>query len=354
MKRGIEGTTGKGTQMKQTKQLLGVALVLCSCLAMAMRSRTEDLERVSVRLGWQVNANSAGQIVALEEGFYRKAGLLVTLNPGGLDFPSVQTVSAGGDQIGFANGPDLVIKARAAGAPLKIVAVIQQRSFHGFMVKASSGIKTPKDWEGKRVGVKYASPTYMLYRALLKKEAVDRDKIEEVPLKYGLQPFLEDHIDVYPGAFTNEAISLEMMGTKLTRVHPADYGINTCGNVIFTTERMIQEHPETVRGFVQATLRGWEWCLERSNQAEAVKHVQQHSKHLKKEKELAALQLNVDLVGAEELGKNPVGWIDVEKLKAIVGYMREFGVIEKDVAASDLVDPQFVQDLVRPMTERGN
>jgi ABC-type nitrate/sulfonate/bicarbonate transport system substrate-binding protein len=280
----------------------------------------------------------------LEEGYYQQAGLLVTLNPGGLDFPSVQTVVAGQDQIGFANGPDLVIRARAAGAPLRIVAVVHQRSSHGFMVRTKSGIRTPKDWEGKRVGVKFASPTYLLYQVILKKEGVDRSKIEEVPLKYGLQPFLEGQIDVYPGAFTNEAISLEMMGTDLSRMDPVDYGINSFGNVMFTTERMIKEHPDIVRRFVQATLRGWEWCLRCENHEQAVKYLQRYSEHLSSGKELAALRLNIDLVAPKELGGNPVGWIDTKKLQAIVGYMREFGVLEKNIGVDDLVDSQFLRN----------
>lgn len=297
---------------------------------------------LKVRLGWQFNANSAGQVAALEKRFYRDEGLEVELFPGGLDNPSIKTVAIGVDNFGFANGPDLVIKARAAGAPLKIVAVIQQKSYHGFVAKAGSGIRNPKDWRGRKVGVKHSSPTFLLYQALLSKLNVDRSTITEIPVRYGLQVFLEDQIDVFPCAFTNEVISLEIMGVQLQKIHPADYGIETCGNVLFATERMIREKPETVQRFVDATLRGWQWCLKEENWEESVTFLQRHSKHLKMEKEKQALKLNVELVNPADRSVPYIGFIDESKLRMIVKNLHRFGVIKKDIDVRDLYTNEFL------------
>jgi ABC-type nitrate/sulfonate/bicarbonate transport system substrate-binding protein len=290
------------------------------------------LRKLSVRLGWQVNANSAGQIVALERGFYREQGLDVDLLPGGLSDPSVKTVAAGADQIGFANSPNLVISARAAGAPLRIVAVIQQEGYHGFMARAGSGIEAPKDWEGRRVGVKYASPTFLYYQGLLQACGVDRDSIEEVPLQYGLQPFLEGHIDVYPGALTNEAITLEMAGLSLKCIRPGDYGIASMGNVVFTSEQFLAAEPQTVRRFLAATLRGWRRCLDPENEAEALEYMRRHSPALDAEKEGRALAENRRLV----LSGTP-GRIDEERLASIIAQMGRADLLKHVVAVADVV-----------------
>ena len=268
-------------------------------------------------------------------------------------------LNIGEDEIGFANAPDLVINARAAGAPIKIIAVIQQISYHGFWVKVDSPIHSPKDWEGKRVGVKYASPTYLIYQVLCKKLGIDRKKITEVPLNYGLQPFLDGEIDVYPGAFTNEAISIELMGIGVRRFYPQNYGIETCSNVIFTTEDMIKNKPHLVKKFVQATIKGWEWCLKPENAEESIDFLIKHSNHLQKDKERTALELNRLLVNPREKEKLAlklnislvkgshytipyIGWINKGKFRAIIGYMKEFGVLKEDIRVDDLITTQFL------------
>lgn len=302
-------------------------------------------ERIKVRLGWQVNANSAGPIVALEKGFYAEEKLDVALLPGGLDNSSVRTVATGDDDVGFANSPDLVVNSRAAGAPLKIIAVIHQRGYHGFVARKGSGINTPKDWEGKRIGVKYASPTYLLYQVLARKFGIDRSTIKEVPLQYGLQPFLTGEIDVYPGAFTNEAISFELLGVSLDRIDPAAFGVETLGNVIIANERNIEKRPGMLGAFTRATIRGWDWCLKPENQEEAVQMLLRHSPDLKAEKERKALAQSASLVlplGHDGRPIGRIGRIDRDRLASIVKYMHEFGVIDRPIPVDGLYTTQFL------------
>ena len=318
------------------RSVLPMALFLSLCFPGQSEPAGGELVKINARLGWQVNANSAGQIAALEKGFYKEVGLDVKLYPGGLVDPSVRTVAAGVDQVGFANGPDLVLKARDSGVPLKILAIVQQESYHGFFVKADSPISSPKDWEGHRVGVKYASPTFLLYQVLIRKLGVDRSKIEEIPLKFGVHPFIEGDIDMYPGAKTNEAISLEQMGIKLRVTSPSEYDIDTYGNVIFSTDSMIAENPDVLRKFVRATFRGWEWCLRPENEEQTIGFMQKHSPHLDPAKESRALRENRRLVGVEDIGK-----IDTSKLAGIIQYMKDFELLREDMAVADVVAEGF-------------
>lgn len=327
--------------------LLRLSLPLLSAALVIGCQREDPYSRLSVRLGWQVNANSAGQIAALENGFYKAEGLEVALLPGGLDSPSIATVASGKDQIGFANGPDLVINARASGAPLKIIAIIQQNSYHGFFVKATSNIHSPKDWEGKTVGVKYASPTFLIYQILIKKLNVDRSRIEEIPLKYSLQSFLEGDVEVYPGAFTNEAISVEMLGIPIRRIIPSDYGVETCGNVIFSSEIFLKTHPEAARKFVRATIKGWEWCLDPANHNRAVDMMQKHVEELNREKELRSLQENILLVKPPDSDIPQIGWINEAKLTKIVDYMSQFGLLKGQFNAKEVYSEKFLPDVMQ-------
>lgn len=329
----------------QLKEII-IVLFLMIFLVYCENNDKTNLTKISVRLGWQINANSIGQIIAKEKGFYKSVGLDVSISPGGLDHPSVQSVSSGVDDIGFANAPDLVIKAINAGAPLKIVSVIQQKGYHGFLVKEKSDIFAPKDWIGKKVGIKYASPTFILYKILLRKFNINREEIIEVPLQYGLQSFIKDEIDVYPGAFTNEAISLEIKGIDVREIHPSDYGIETCGNVIFTTDKMIAERPEIIDRFIRATLLGWEWSLKNENLGEAIDILSKYNSQIDKTKELAALKINQELFYYNLYDKNNAGNINSDKFNSILDYMKEFDEISNKISINEIVVTKFTNEKI--------
>ncbi|MDA3923998.1 MAG: ABC transporter substrate-binding protein [Kiritimatiellae bacterium] len=290
------------------------------------------LAKINVQLGWQVNANSAGQIVALEKGYYREVGLDVELFPGGLNNPSIQAVASGSVDVGFANSPDLIVKARDAGAPLKILAVIHQQSYHGFFAREDSGIKCPKDWEGKRIGVKFGSPTYLYYQAICRKLKIDRKLIKEVPIKYGLIPFLNGDLDVYPGALTNEKIAIEKEGIKLRVIKPSDYGISTWGNVVFTSELAISNRGQDLKKFVQATIRGWKFCLSQNHEEEVLEFLKKHSSKIDIEKERIALRETVKLVSSKEIGT-----VDTEELSDIIEQLKESGLISESMTTDQLL-----------------
>lgn len=291
--------------------------------------KEESLALVNVRLGWAVNANSAGQVAAAELGFYRGEGLDVRLHSGGLVDPSVRTVAAGADTIGFANGPELVIAARAAGAPLRIFGTVQNKGYHVFCAKKESGIRTPADWIGRRIGVKIGSPTYLQYKVLLSKFGIESSQVEEIPLGKSLQPFLANQVDVYPGAATNEVVSLQLQGVQVHCISAEDYDVPTMGNVMFAAEETISTQSKMLRRFLRATMRGWEWCRLSGNRASAVEFLMATNPKLDARKEAKALDLTLDLIGS--------GSVDRRKLEQITLYQREFAGLSGGLSIEDLV-----------------
>jgi ABC-type nitrate/sulfonate/bicarbonate transport system substrate-binding protein len=288
-------------------------------------------EKLRVRLGWLVNANSAGPVVAAARGFYRDEELVVMLSEGGMAQHAVRSVAAGEEDLGFANGPDLVISARAAGVPIKIAAVIHREGYHGFFVKDNSDIRAPRDWPGKRVGVKPGSPTYTYYLALASKLGIDRNTVREVPLGYDPRPFLAGDIDVYPGAKTNEAVTFEQQGIRVRCIDPEDYGIPTIGTVLFASEPTLRCRSDAVRRFVQATMRGWDWCRPAGNREEVVSHLAALNPGLDRRKELRALELTLPLVGTGE--------IDRARLAAFIDVQTRHGDLSRPVTIDELVTP---------------
>src|SRR5260221_9328363 len=98
---------------------IGLGLLCASIVAGAA-------DAVTVRLKWFNQAQFAGYYVAKEKGFYQEAGLDVSIQPGGPDFPAVQMVAGGNEQFGV-TGADQILVARGKGVPVVAVAVLDRK-----------------------------------------------------------------------------------------------------------------------------------------------------------------------------------------------------------------------------------
>lgn len=302
------------------KSILSLVLPLCllGC----------DVEpQLNVRLGWTINANSAGPIVADALDFYSTAGLHVDLRPGGLGAPALNNVLGGVDDIGCTNGIDPVLKAQSTGVGLRILAAFHQKSYHAFFVRSGEGLDRPVDWVGKNIGVKHASPTFVLYQALLARAGVSRSSVIEFPLGQDPLLFLQGYIDVYPGAITNEGVFFELEGIPVDEVLPSDFGIETYGTVCFVTDKFYKQNRDILYRFIEATVQGWKWASKTENEERVLDFLLEKDSKLSREKERLALRRTLKFVFDEGA---TVGEISSARVQAIVDYLVETGVIELD------------------------
>jgi ABC-type nitrate/sulfonate/bicarbonate transport system substrate-binding protein len=97
---------------------------------------------------------------------------------------------------------------------------------------------------------------------------VSRDAITEIPGDFSLAPFLERRADVWPIYATDQPDTARHQGADISLIFARDYGVQLMGDVLFTSGKFARENPNTVRAFVGATLRGWEYAI--SNPKESV------------------------------------------------------------------------------------
>src|ERR1700719_4600127 len=101
-------------------------LVMAICLVLLVSHPAAALESVSLQLKWKHQFQFAGYYAALEQGFYRDAGLDVTLREGGPDIDVAETVASGKADFGVCNAS--VLRDWAKGRRLVVLAAIFQRS----------------------------------------------------------------------------------------------------------------------------------------------------------------------------------------------------------------------------------
>jgi NitT/TauT family transport system substrate-binding protein len=300
-------------------RILGL-LTLSIIVAFGATARAGDA--VTVRLKWFNQAQFAGFYMAQGEGLYKAAGLDVNIQPGGPDFPAIQMVAGGSEQFGV-TGADQILIARSKGVPVVALAVIYRRNPFVLFSLAKSGIKSPADYVGKKVGVKIGGNEELIYRAVLAKAGIDQSKLTEIPVKFDLAPLLSGDIDVWPGYLINEVLAAKEKGFDVNIVYPADYGVDLYADTLFTTETMLKQKPDVVKKFVTATLQGWNDAI--AAPEEAAKTTVKYGDKLTYDHELAMMKASIPLLkpDSEPVGSmDEAGWGAVQKLLVGAGFQK--------------------------------
>lgn len=231
------------------------------------RGTQEDATAVALRLKWTLTAHTAaGPGIAQKRGFFAREGLDVDLRPGGFEFDPITLVAAGSEDFGV-KGADDILLARAKGVPVVAIAMDYQLNPVNFMWLEDSEIETPRDFEGRSVGVKHGQNVFTFYKVMLRRLSIDRSLIREIPVRQDVSPLLTGEVDVYPGYDTFEPAIFAARGIGIRSVLARDYGVPSYGNVLFTSERTIATRRDLVKRFVRAYVEGWRWATENAEQA---------------------------------------------------------------------------------------
>jgi NitT/TauT family transport system substrate-binding protein len=208
------------------------------------------LQAVSFQSDWLAQPEHGGFYQALCRGFYQDAGLKVTLSPGGPNSFTPQLVATG--KVDFAIGRmDDVFTAVANGLPLLVVAPQMQHDPQAIMVHAASAVHTFADLNHHTI---MASPGVVYLQLIERKFGI---KIQVVPIDYGLARFASDPEAVQQTFITSDPYFLANMKVAIRLLPIPDSGYDPY-RVIYTSRGFAARHPDVVRAFVAASLRGWE------------------------------------------------------------------------------------------------
>ncbi len=296
--------------------LLGCA-GLMQIPAHAAPADARRLDVVRLQLKWLHQFQFAGFYAALEKGYYREAGMDVRIQEASAHESAVEVVMRGGAEFGL-HGSDLV-SARAHGKPLVALAAIFQHSPMVLLSRKDRGISSLHDLAGKRVLLGPDAAELLAYL-----------KYESVPVRSGLtvqsfdlKAMIDGQVDAMPGYSSDETYLLNQARIPYNAFSPRAAGIDFYGDVLFTTEAQIQGHPERVRRFREASLRGWYYAL--SHREEMIdlilsKYGQRHSReHLLYEAEETLRLISPEWV---DIGHMHAGrWRHIADIYAELGMM---------------------------------
>jgi NitT/TauT family transport system substrate-binding protein len=238
-----------------------------------------ELIPVRLQLQWVTQSQFAGYYAALEQGFYADEGLDVTILEGAVEIVPQQVVAAGEAEFGIAWVPK-VLASREQGADLVNIAQIFQRSGTLQVSWADSGITSPADWAGKRVGTWGFGNEFEVFAALRQAgiEPDDPNAVTVVQQPFDMSLFLNREIDAAQAMIYNEyAQVLEAINPETGELYQPedmvvidynDVGTAMLQDHVFARESWLAEegNEEIAVRFLRASFRGWIFCRDNFDQ----------------------------------------------------------------------------------------
>src|ERR1700742_803559 len=184
--------------------LFGTMVAHSALLIGASAANAND--QLTLQLKWVADAQFAGYYVAKDKGFYKDAGLDVTIKPGGPDVNPSQVIAGGGADVVVDWMPS-ALATREKGVPLVNIAQVFQKSGLMLTCRKDSGIKTPADFKGKTLGVWFGGNEYPFLNWMNKlglKTDGSPDGVKVLKQGFNVDPILQKQADCISTMTYNE------------------------------------------------------------------------------------------------------------------------------------------------------
>lgn len=287
------------------------------------------LDTVTLQLKWTHSFQFAGYYAAQEQGYYRDAGLTVAIKEAQSETDPVKEVIERKAEFGV-GGSSLLLE-RKAGKPVVVLAVIFQHSPYVLIARQTQSIH---DLADKRIMLEPQANELLAY---LKSEGIPPDRVTKTEHGNDPQDLINGKVNAISASSINEPYYLDRANFSYQTYTPRSAGIDFYGDNLFTSERELQEHPDRVKAFRAASLRGWQYAMEHPDEITSLilaKYSQRQPRQffLYQAKQMIAL-IHPELIETGYM--NPGRWRHIAETYAGIGMLPENFSMEGFIYAQD-------------------
>lgn len=302
--------------------LLQWFLLLClSCSLLPDPVHAAD-EQITLQLKWKHQFQFAGYYAAIEQGYYHDVGLHVHLREAELGKNPVDEVLNGKAEYG--TGTSDLLLARQKGAPIVVLGVIFQHSPAVLVAHPDAVRKGITDLKGKKIMLE---PNSIEAISMLRNEGLPLGSYQRVHHSFSVDDWRKHKVDAMDIYITDELFELSQGKAPYQIFKPIDFGIDFYGDNFFTTEQEIHQHPQRVKNFRKATLKGWEYAMTHQDEIIDLLVHKYHARH-------SAEKLHYEaeaMLPLLEYGMIPTGYMYEGRWQDIVRTYQKLGLLPNDV-----------------------
>ena len=310
-------------------------LISCGILLTGIDSRADshqkaEMEKVTLLLDWFPNVDHAPLYVAQEHKIFSKHGLEVELLWGGDPDAPLKLVAAGEYPFAVSYQQSVTIaRASEEVLPVKSIGLLVEHPLNTISFLKKTGIKTPADFKGKKIGYTVAPLDVLLFNAIAANAGLSKNDYELINVGTNiLAPLLSGQIDAVIGPFRNYEINmLKLEGAEADFFALEKHGIPDYYElVIITNDAYLENHPETAKKLMMAIQEAIKFTKEKPD--DALQLFFNANPDATKELEELAFRDTLDLFATTQVQSE-------EKWEAFAKFAYEQGLISKTVEAKD-------------------
>ncbi len=327
-----------------------MSLGLASGLAFGLLGGTALAQTsISFTLDWAYQGPTSAIIAANALGYFDEEGLSVTIDSGSGSAGAVTRVASGAYQMGFADINALVeFTVQNPDQEVKAVFMVYDAAPFGLYTLKSSGIETPEDLVGKRLGAPVFDASYKLFPAFAAEVGIDESQVPRVnmdpPLREAM--LIQGEVDVISGHYFSSMLDLQSRGVAeedIVYMLYADHGMDFYGNAVIASGDFIESNPEAIAGFNRAVAKAMQFIIE--NREEAVAMVAEYDPLIDQELEVRRLGLAIDInIDTDYTRANGFGGVDHDRLANSISQLATALNLQNPPTVDDIWTDAFLPD----------
>jgi len=288
-------------------------------------------------------------VFAAENGYFKNAGLAVTVDPSSGSGDAVNRLATGTYDIGYADvGTVIEFAAKNPDVAPKVVLFIQERTPATILARKSAGINKPADLAGHTLGSGSTDAGARMFPTLAAINNIDVGKIDRQIVDFRLRDsmFAQGKFDAII-AYADSMLNVRGLGldpAEVNRLDYADWGLNFYGNAMIASRQIMESNPDAVRAAVDAVAKAWRDAIR--NPKPVIEALAKRNNLTKPDADLERLEFIIkNQVVSPHSRANGIGAVDASRLDNQIKLIGQAFNLPKVPARTDIYDDRFMPPL---------
>jgi NitT/TauT family transport system substrate-binding protein len=297
---------------------------------------TKEPDKVTYLTAFGAVGRDAFAWVAQEKGFFKDAGLDVTIQLGAAVDQNLTALAAGQAQFAALDFTGAVIQAgNGKFKDFRAIAAIHQQTLVSIVSLEGSSVAQPKDLEGKKIGAATGSVNQLLFPAYAQLAGIDAQKVTWVNVAPPQLPALlaSSQVDALSTFLIGRGGIEKAAGKKALIMPYSDYLSDLFGNALVTSAALAKDNPDMVKRFGDAALKALKWTIENPDEAAQI------LKNANPAADIAAATGEIKLMApyVKPGGNAPIGYLDQQRVAKAIAILQGAGLMPAGLAPEAVV-----------------